>query len=179
MLYRLDPSDPASGRTILACSQALNALRHRRLAAFLEPLEVTEPEGQGYRTQREVAILVRQCGIASALGESSSHVWLKVPYCEGLARLGPATTLSILLLGGPARDDPVQTLCDFKDGLDASRRVRGAIIGRNLLFPAQGRPLPMCRALTGLVHHGASLRQAVAMAQARGGTESSDLKGSC
>src|SRR4029453_6180452 len=38
MMYRLDPQDPASGRTILACAQALNDLRRHGLAAFLEPL---------------------------------------------------------------------------------------------------------------------------------------------
>jgi DhnA family fructose-bisphosphate aldolase class Ia len=166
MLYRLDPSDPASGRTILACAHALNSLRRYRLAAFLEPLDVTKQEGQGYHTQKEVATLVRQCGMAAALGESSSHVWLKLPYCDGFARVGQATTLPILLLGGPARDDPWHTLRDFKDGLDASARVRGAIIGRNLLFPAEGSPLPMCRALTSMVHHGASLEKAVAIGQA-------------
>jgi hypothetical protein len=168
MLYRLDPSDPASGRTILACAHALNSLRRHRLAAFLEPLDVTKGEGQGYHTRKEVSTLVRQCGIAAALGESSSHLWLKLPYCDGFARVGQATTLPILLLGGPARDDPERTLRDFKGGLDASSRVRGAIIGRNLLFPATGSPLPMCRALTSLVHQGASLEKALAIGQALG-----------
>jgi hypothetical protein len=172
MLYRLDPSDPASGRTILACSHALNSLRRRRLAAFLEPLDVRKEEGKGYHTQKDVATLVRQCGIAAGLGESSSHVWLKLPYCENFGRVGQATTLPILLLGGPARESLSETLRDFSDGLAASPRVRGAIMGRNLLFPAEGGPLPMCRALTSLVHRGASLGEAVAIAQATGGIES-------
>lgn len=170
MLYRLDSTDAASGRTMLACAQALNALRRKRLAAFVEPLDVRKHEGQGYHTLRDVATLVRQCGIAAGLGESSSRVWLKLPYCEDFARVGQATTLPILLLGGPARDDPQQTLRDFKEGFDASPRVRGAIMGRNLLFPAQGSPLPMCHALTGLVHQGATLGEAVAMAQSTEGS---------
>lgn len=172
MLYRLDPSDPASGRTILACSQALNSLRRYRLAAFLEPLDVRREESKGYHTQKDVATLVRQCGIAAALGESSSHVWLKLPYCDGFAQVGQATTLPILLLGGPARENPSDTLRDFAEGLAASSRVRGAIIGRNLLFPAEGDPLPMCRALTRLFHRGAGQEEAVAFAHATGGIES-------
>ena len=38
MMYRLDPQDPASGRTIQACAQALNDLRAHGLPGFLEPL---------------------------------------------------------------------------------------------------------------------------------------------
>jgi hypothetical protein len=166
MLYRLDPSDPASGRTILACAHALNSLRRHRLAGFVEPLEVRKGEATGYHTRKDVAALVRQCGIAAALGESSAPVWLKLPYSDGLATVGQATTLPILLLGGPAREDAAGTLRDFAEGLAASSRVRGAIIGRNLLFPPEGHPLRMCLALTGLVHRGVSLEEAVAIAQA-------------
>jgi hypothetical protein len=39
--------------------------------------------------------------------------------------------------------------------------VRGAIIGRNLLFPGDADPLPMCRALTALVHRDAGLEGAL------------------
>ena len=161
MLYRLDPTDPASGRTILACSRALNELRRCQLAAFLEPLEVARDEN-GYKMKTDVATLVRQCGIATALGESSSNIWLKLPYCEGFSPVGRATTVPILLLGGPARERPTDTLREFSDGFISSTRVRGAIIGRNLLFPGkQEDPLPMCRALTAMVHHGVRLEEAV------------------
>jgi Cgl0159-like len=161
MLYRLDPADPASGRTIFACSRALNELRRHQLAAFLEPLEVVRG-GNGYELKTDAATLVRQCGIATALGESSSRLWLKLPFCENFARVGRATTVPILLLGGPPRERPTDTLRDFSEGLASSTRVRGAIIGRNLLFPGQqADPLPMCRALTAMVHHGVRLDEAI------------------
>jgi hypothetical protein len=160
MMYRLDPLDPACGRTMLACAGALNALRRHRMAAFLEPLAVTRRE-HGYEPQKDVNTLVRQCGIAAALGESSSQLWLKLPCCEHFARVGRATTLPILLLGGPARESPADTLRDFAAGFAASGRVRGAIIGRNLLFPGEADPLPMCRALTAMVHRGAGLEEAL------------------
>ena len=161
MLYRLDPTDPASGRTILACSRALNELRACHLAAFLEPLEVVRDEN-GYRMKTDAATLVRQCGIATALGESSSNLWLKLPYCENYGSVGRATTVPILLLGGPPRERPADALRDFSDGFASSTRVRGAIIGRNLLFPGkQEDPLPMCRALTAMVHRGVMLEEAI------------------
>lgn len=162
MMYRLDSEDPASGRTIVECAKAIDALRRHKLAAFLEPLSVVR-KPDGYHSMNDVATVIRNCGIASALGESSAHLWLKLPCCEDFARVGRATTLPILLLGGPARESPRETLADYATGLSASPRVRGAIIGRNLLFPSDGDPLPMCRALTGLVHRGLSLADAARM----------------
>jgi hypothetical protein len=151
MMYRLDPQDPASGRTLVACAAALNELRRRRLAAFLEPLGVARG-ANGYATAKDAATLVRQCGIAAALGDSSLHLWLKVPIVEGLERVCRASTLPLLLLGGPARGTPEETLRDFADGLAAGPRVRGAIIGRNLLYPDGADPLELARSLTALVH---------------------------
>jgi hypothetical protein len=159
MMYRLDPQDPASGRTILACAQTLNELRRHGLAAFLEPLGGSR-SGESFQPAKDAATLIRQCGIGAALGESSAHVWLKFPYGEGFDRVSRATTLPILLLGGPARESPLDTLRDFADGMAAGPNVRGAIIGRNLLFPGDADPLPMCRALTRIVHGGADLGEA-------------------
>jgi len=157
MMYRLEPQEPGSGRTIVACAQALNDLRREGLAAFLEPLGVARGAGGGYEPAKDAATLVRQCGIAAGLGDSTSHLWLKLPYGDGFDRVCRATTLPILLLGGPARESPAATLKDFASGLEAGANVRGAIIGRNLLFPGDADPLPMCRALTALVHRGAGL----------------------
>jgi DhnA family fructose-bisphosphate aldolase class Ia len=142
----------------------LNDLRRQGLAAFLEPLGVKRTD-RGYEPEKDAATLARQCGIAAALGESSAHLWLKLPYCENFEQACRASTLPILLLGGPARETPEDTLRDFAAGLAASPRVRGAIIGRNLLFPGAADPLPMCRALTALVHKRASLAQAIAEAE--------------
>ena len=61
----------------------------------------------------------------------------------------------------PARGTPEETLRDFAAGLAAGARVRGAIIGRNLLFPGEADPLPLARALSALVHRKASLPDAL------------------
>jgi uncharacterized protein len=160
MMYRLDPRDPASGRTIQACAEALNDLRAHGLPGFLEPLGVVR-QGESYVPAKDAATLVRQCGIAAGLGDSSVHLWLKVPIVDDLARVCRATTLPLLLLGGPARGTAEETIRDFASGLAAGPRVRGAIIGRNLLFPGDADPLPMSRALTSLVHRGATLEEAL------------------
>ncbi len=160
MMYRIDSDDPASGRTLQACAEALNDLRRRRLAAFLEPLGVSR-QPMGYVAAKDAGTLVRHCGIAAALGESSVHVWLKVPIVDDMERVCRATTLPLLLLGGPARGTPEETLRDFARALGAGPRVRGAIVGRNLLYPGGADPLPVCRALTALVHRGADLPTAL------------------
>jgi len=154
MMYRLDPQDPASGRTIAACARALDELGRRGLAAFLEPLGVG-PRAEGYKPAKDADTLVRQCGIAAGLGNSSLHLWLKVPIVPGLERVCRATTLPLLLLGGPARENPDDMVRDFAAAMAAGPRVRGAIIGRNLLYPGSRDPLEMSRALTALVHVGA------------------------
>src|SRR5512133_2063834 len=56
MLYRLDPQDPASGRTITACAQAINSCREHGLAAFVEPLPVVK-KGSGYDNMKDAASL--------------------------------------------------------------------------------------------------------------------------
>jgi DhnA family fructose-bisphosphate aldolase class Ia len=168
MMYRLEPQEPASGRTILACAQALNDLRREGLAAFLEPLGVARGAGGGYDPAKDAPTLVRQCGVAAGLGDSSAHLWLKLPYGDGFERVCRATTLPILLLGGPARESPAATLQDFASGLAAGSNVRGAIIGRNLLFPGEADPLPMCRALTALVHGDVGLEGALNVLEAAG-----------
>ena len=162
MMYRLDPQDPASGRTIQACAQALNDLRAHDLPGFLEPLGVVK-QPKGYTPAKDAETLVRQCGIAAGLGESSLHLWLKVPIVDDLARVCRATTLPLLLLGGPARGTAEETLRDFATALAAGTRIRGAIIGRNLLYPGDADPMPLSRALTALVHRGASLEDALSL----------------
>lgn len=165
MLWRLDMADAGSGNTMLSCSAAMNELRRRRLAIFLEPLGVERRDGR-YEVRRDAATLVRLCGIAAGMSESSQSVWLKLPYGEDFARACRSTTLPILLLGGPARGSAAATLGDFAAGLEASRRVRGAVIGRNLLFPGDDDPLLMSKALTAMVHRGSTLDQAIGTLQA-------------
>lgn len=160
MLWRLDSSDPAAGRTMMGCTQAINDLRAHRLAVFLEPLAV-EKRGERYEVLRDTASLIRQCGIAAGMGESSASTWLKLPYGEPFDAVCRSTTLPILLLGGPAREDPADAIADFSAGLRASPRVRGAVIGRNLLFPGDRDPFLMSRALTGMVHRGDTLNEAL------------------
>src|SRR5207245_5288433 len=65
MMYRLDPQEAASERTIVACAQALNDLRREGLAGSREQLGMARGAGGGYEPAKDAPTLVRQCGIAA------------------------------------------------------------------------------------------------------------------
>ena len=66
---------------------------------FLEPLPVVETES-GFKVVKTAEALAKIVGVASALGDSSRYLWLKLPYCENYEVVARSTTLPILLLGG-------------------------------------------------------------------------------
>ena len=167
-MFRLDPSDPASGRTILACADAVSQCVRADLTAFLEPLPVKRVRG-GYVVQRAVADLTGMVSIASALGTSSLNTWLKIPSCKGLQQVARATTLPILILGGEVTGDPLPVLQDLQIAMQAAANIRGALIGRNVIFPGPDDPRAMAAAVAVLVHDRSELSRAqAAMVAERG-----------
>jgi len=166
-LLRVDATEPASLKTMVACAEAINACNALRLPMFLEPLPVTKTN-QGYAVVRNAETLAQLAGVASALGDSSRFLWLKLPYCEGFETVARATTLPILLLGGESAGDPAPFLRQLKSALSAGPNVRGALVGRNVLYPGDEDPLAMAEAAGGIVHEGWTVEQALeAMAAKR------------
>lgn len=159
MLLRFSPDDERSLMTLYDCAQAINALNECELPAFIEPLWVYEVDGQ-WVTKNNAAELIKLIGIASALGDSSRNLWLKLPFCEDYERVVLATTLPIILLGGPSREDPSSTFEDFAAGMAVGANVRGAMVGRNVVFPGTDDPAAVAQALNDIVHQGVSARLA-------------------
>ncbi len=160
MMFRLDPENPDSGATIQACSEALKDLQSFDLPAFLEPLMVKR-SGDKYQVQKTAGALITAVGIASALGNSSRYLWLKIPYCEGYAEVARATTCPILMLGGESRGNVSDLLRDFATGLRSGPNVRGLLVGRNILFPGAKDPGAMAAAVAALVHENAPPERAM------------------
>ena len=71
--------------------------------------------------------------IASALGDSSRYLWLKLPYCEEYEVVARATSLPILILGGESAGDPAPFLKQIAAAMAAGPNVRGALVGSNVL----------------------------------------------
>jgi len=151
LMFRLEPRDRGSGQTIICCAQAINSCLEEGLTIFLEPLPVREQAGK-FVVQKEAGELARICGVASALGRSSLRTWLKLPYCPDYEIVARATTCPILMLGGEAAGQPVGLLEELGRGMRAGPNVRGALIGRNVLYPGTHDPAAMARAVSLLVH---------------------------
>jgi len=167
-MVRLEPSDPASGRTLLACAEAVSLCVRSDLTAFLEPLPVKRVRG-AYVVQRAVEDLVGAVSVASALGASSLNTWLKIPSCPEMGQVARATTLPILILGGEVTGDPLPVLRDLQAAMQAGPNIRGALIGRNVLFPGADDPRAMAAAVATIAHDHAGLAAAqTAMAVERG-----------
>jgi len=161
ILLRICDEEPASLETLLAAARAISEANAVHLPAFLEPLPVTAT-GQGYQIVKTKEALARMVGVASALGDSSRYLWLKLPYCDGYEVVAGATTLPILLLGGESAGDATPFLRQVAAGLAAAPNVRGALAGRNVLYPGAEDPLAVAEAAGGIIHQGWTVEQALA-----------------
>ncbi len=161
LMFRLEPSEAASGATIEYCARAIDRLHDLGIPAFLECLAVQKRDGR-YVMLKTAPDLIRVIGIASGLGKSSLGTWLKIPYCEQYERIAQATTCPILMLGGEATGDPTGILHQFAAGMRAGATIRGALVGRNVTFPGRDDPRAVAVAVAGIVHRGWDAPQAVA-----------------
>ena len=96
--------------------------------------------------------MIKAISAASALGNSSRNTWLKVPYCEGFGSVAASTTLPILILGGGAVGSHKPYLKELEQALASGYNVRGALVGRNILYPGEGNPYDAAKAVGELVH---------------------------
>jgi hypothetical protein len=151
MMLRLEPLEAASGRTITACARAINDCLDCGLTVFLEPLMVRF-EGGRYEVDRSREAMVRICGVASALGKSSWKTWLKLPFSVDYPRIVNSTTCPVLMLGGPSTGHPEVLIEEFTAGMRAGENVRGALVGRNLLYPGDADPAQVAAAVWTVVH---------------------------
>ena len=97
--------------------------------------------------------MVRAIHVASGLGTSSAHTWLKLPVVDDLARVMDATTLPTLLLGGDPQGAPKETYAAWGRSLGLPA-VRGLVVGRALLYPPDGDVASAVDIAADLVHGG-------------------------
>ena len=151
LLLRICDEDGDSLRTLMYCAKAITEMNALRLPTFLEPLPVAKSDG-GYRVIKTSEALAKIVGVASALGDSSSFLWLKLPYCDNYEVVARATTLPILLLGGESVGDATPLLRQIEAGLNSGLNVRGALVGRNVLYPGPEDPFVVAQATGSIIH---------------------------
>ena len=169
IMFRLDLTSADSGNTIHSSAQAIDECHELGITVFVEPLPVVHVDGK-YNVQKEAGELMKIAGVASAVGGSSLLTWLKMPYCAGYDRVARATTLPILMLGGESLGNPTPIIEDFAKGMAAGPNVRGALCGRNILFPGDDDPRAVAAAVSAVVHEGASADSAIDKLQSVRGT---------
>jgi DhnA family fructose-bisphosphate aldolase class Ia len=134
MLTRISLGDPGTVATMEASAHAVNELSDRHLIAMVEPFWSTRTGGRVYNDLTPDAV-IKSVGITSALGRTSAYTWMKLPVVAEMERVMDSTTLPTLLLGGDPAADAQETYQSWRDALSLPA-VRGLVVGRTLLYPA-------------------------------------------
>ncbi|MFC7485606.1 class I fructose-bisphosphate aldolase [Knoellia sp. CPCC 206453] len=154
MLTRICLGDPGTVSTLEASAHAVTGLAQHGLMAMVEPFLSVVEDGR-VRNLLDPDSTIASIGIASGLGASSAHTWLKLPVVDDLPRVMEATTLPTLLLGGDPQGDPQDTYAAWADALTLPA-VAGLVVGRALLYPPDGDVAAAVDIASGLVHGSAS-----------------------
>jgi len=136
MLCRIDLADPGTVATLEACGRAVSDLARQGLLAMVEPF-VSQRHGGRVVNDLSTDAVVKSVTVASALGTTSAHTWLKLPVVDGMEEVMAATTLPTLILGGDPSGAPAETYARWGKAL-ALPGVRGLVVGRALLYPPDG-----------------------------------------
>jgi len=151
MLLRIDLDDERSRPTIEACARWITELAAAQKLAMLEPLPyTTSVEGRKVLDTDDDA-LVKCVGIANALGASSAYTWLKLPATAQVERVMAATSLPGLILGGAPGPDPETAFDEWRRAMVVPN-VRGLVVGRSLLYPADGDVAAAVATAAAIVH---------------------------
>jgi hypothetical protein len=134
MLTRIDLHDPATVATLEACGRAVTELNRAGLIALVEPFMSHRVDAKVVNDLSPDAV-VKSVHIAQGLGASSAYTWMKLPVVAEMARVMDATTLPTLLLGGDPDGSPDETYASWQAALRLPS-VRGLVVGRALLYPA-------------------------------------------
>jgi DhnA family fructose-bisphosphate aldolase class Ia len=133
MLCRIDLDDPGTVATMTACAQAVDDLAANGLIAMLEPFMSSRVDGK-VRNDLSPDAVIKSVHIGQGLGSTSAYTWMKLPVVDEMDRVMESTTMPTLLLGGdPA--DPDEAFASWEKALGLPS-VRGLIVGRTLLYPA-------------------------------------------
>lgn len=140
LLLRIDYDDPGSLTTLESTARAIDDMAARRLPVFVEPfISGRTPEGK-VRNDLSAEAVTRSIAIASGLGGSSAYTWLKLPVTENpddMAQVMETSTLPAVLLGGEVGEDQDGAYEKWRSALRLPT-VRGLVVGRSLLYPADG-----------------------------------------
>ncbi|MFF1438449.1 deoxyribose-phosphate aldolase [Streptomyces sp. NPDC058295] len=140
LLVRIDYDDPGSLTTLESTARAIDDMAARKLPLFVEPfISRRTPDGKVGNDLSAEAV-TKSIAIASGLGGTSAYTWLKLPVTENpddMAEVMQTSTLPAVLLGGEVGEDQDGAYEKWRGALQLPT-VRGLVVGRSLLYPADG-----------------------------------------
>jgi DhnA family fructose-bisphosphate aldolase class Ia len=142
LLLRIDYDDPGSLATLESAARAVDAMAARELPVFVEPFVSRRLDGR-VRNDLSAEAVTRSVAIASGLGGTSAYTWLKLPVTHDPDDMGEVletSTLPAVLLGGDIGGSPADQAAAYERWRKALRlpTVQGMVVGRSLLYPAEG-----------------------------------------
>ncbi|MBK3568418.1 MULTISPECIES: deoxyribose-phosphate aldolase [unclassified Streptomyces] len=139
LLLRIDYDDPGSLTTLESTARAIDDMAARRLPLFVEPFISRRVDGT-VRNDLSAEAVTRSIAISSGLGGTSAYTWLKLPVTadpDDMAEVMETSTLPAVLLGGEVGDDQEGAYEKWRKALRLPT-VQGLVVGRSLLYPADG-----------------------------------------
>jgi DhnA family fructose-bisphosphate aldolase class Ia len=139
LLLRIDYQDAGSLTTMLSTARAIDDMAERRLPVFVEPFISRRLDGKVVNDLSAEAV-TKSIAIASGLAGTSAYTWLKVPVTsdvDEMAAVMETSTLPAVLLGGEVGKDQDAAYEKWRKALRLPT-VQGLVVGRSLLYPAEG-----------------------------------------
>jgi DhnA family fructose-bisphosphate aldolase class Ia len=149
-LVRINLQDPGSADTLESTAYAVSEAAEAGIPIMLEPFMSDWVDGKIVNDLSTDAVIL-SVAIASGLGNTSSHSWLKLPVVKDMERVMAATTLPTLLLGGDPTGSQRETFELWRTAL-VLPGVRGLVVGRSLLYPENGDVVSAIDTAAALVH---------------------------
>jgi DhnA family fructose-bisphosphate aldolase class Ia len=143
LLLRICYDDPGSLTTLESTARAIDDMAARRLPVFVEPFISRRNDEGRLGNDLSAEAVTKSIAIASGLGGTSAYTWLKVPVTENpddMAEVMATSTLPAVLLGGEVGDTVEEQAGAYEKWRGALQlpTVRGLVVGRSLLYPADG-----------------------------------------
>lgn len=151
LLLRIEDTDPGVARTIESVAAAVTQLADRGIMCLLEPLPYLLNDAGLAVLDPSDEQLIKVVAIASGLGSSSAHTWLKIPTTDRMTEVAGATSMPVLMLGGDPGENTAQTFAQWEKAMKIPN-VRGLVAGRALLYPNAGSVEDAVRQAADLVH---------------------------
>ncbi|GIZ99528.1 MULTISPECIES: Cgl0159 family (beta/alpha)8-fold protein [Tsukamurella] len=150
LLVRINLEDAGTAATLEATAAAVTAAAAAKLPIMLEPFLSRWSEGKIVNDLSTDAVIA-SIAIACGLGSTSAYSWLKLPVVDDMERVMAAATLPTLLLGGDPAGDPDAVYASWAKALGLPG-VHGLVVGRTLLYPADGDVAAAVDTAAALVH---------------------------